>query len=169
MERDYHKDLEETDSNTIDRFNKKYSIDSNGCHIWIGSKTHDNYGQFWYKKRLWLAHRAAYEIWVGKIPEGMTIDHICENTLCVNPNHLQVMTLKENILKSNGISAIHARKTHCINGHLLSDDNVRYRKDTFGRQCRECKRINDRKYRAISKGGCKHEKANTGILYLRQR
>lgn len=64
-----------------------------------------------------LAHRAAYECFVGPIPPGLQIDHLCRNRRCVNPAHLEAVTARENTLRSNATSAINARKTHCLRGH----------------------------------------------------
>ena len=66
-------------------------------------------------------HRFAYELLVGPIPKGLTIDHVkskeCISTLCVNPAHLEAVTLRENILRGNGLAAMNAKKTHCPQGH----------------------------------------------------
>ena len=83
------------------------------------------------------AHRVSYELFIGEIPSGLTIHHICGNTKCVNPKHLQIMTLQENLKLSNGIGAQNSRKTHCKRGHLLKGKNLRKRKDG-SRICRKC-------------------------------
>lgn len=79
------------------------------------------YGMFWLGPRRsgsWLrAHRLAYELEVGDIPEGFVVDHVrdrgCTTTLCCNPEHLEAVTDRVNILRGEAPSAINARKTHC--------------------------------------------------------
>jgi len=68
-----------------------------GCWLWRGSKHPDGYGMFNIIDKPMLAHRISYEYWMGKIPDGLQIDHLCRNRSCCNPNHLEVITPKENI------------------------------------------------------------------------
>lgn len=67
-----------------------------------------------------MAHRVAYELLIGPIPAGMTLDHLCRNRLCVNPVHLEAVTNRVNILRGTSPAAIHARKVACPNGHPYS-------------------------------------------------
>ncbi len=107
------------------------------CWPWVGSKisTHGNdYGVFSIPTgkehgKSVSAHRYSCELAHGPIPEGYVVDHKCRFGLCVNPNHLEAVTNKENILRGNGAPAINARKTHCVRGHPLSGSNLRPRKD----------------------------------------
>ena len=82
------------------------------CWLWIASSGSHGYGQFRIGRRIVLAHRVAYELLVDSIPEGMTIDHVkawgCTSQLCVNPNHLEVVSQGVNTLRGNGQAALNA-------------------------------------------------------------
>lgn len=126
----------------MERFWSK--VDKSGvCWNWTASKKYKNYGQFWYKGRNDFAHRVSYELCKGVIPDGLQIDHLCRNPSCVNPDHLEAVTQKENILRGVGLSAQRARQTHCKNGHPLSGDNLR-RDKKFRRICKTCARKTSR-------------------------
>jgi len=134
----------------IERFEAKIDRTDEGCWIWTGATTSSGphgYGRFTTDRvdgvqQFVVAHRFAYEMWVGPIPDGMTLDHICSVTRCVNPAHLRPMTLRDNILIGSGPAAINASKTTCIRGHDLSEALVQRRPNggTF-RQCRACRRV----------------------------
>ena len=83
-----------------------------------------------------MAHRAAYEVRIGPIPDGMVIDHLCRNRACINPAHMEPVTNRENVLRGTGPSAQHARKTHCNYGHAYDDQNTMHRRGR--RHCRKC-------------------------------
>lgn len=102
---------------------------------------------FRHEGRSILAHRFAYELAHGSIPEGMTIDHKCRVRHCVRPSHLEPVTGKVNILRGESPSAKNARKTHCIRGHPLFGDNLIIRSDNDGRRCRTCQRASERRYK----------------------
>jgi hypothetical protein len=83
------------------------------------------------------AHRVVYEALVGPIPTGLQLDHLCRTRACVNPAHLEPVTRRENILRGESPSAVHARKTHCIRGHEFTPENTHTRSDG-SRSCRKC-------------------------------
>lgn len=82
------------------------------------------------------AHRVPYDLFVGKVPEGLELDHLCRNKACVRPDHLEPVTHAENIVRGESPAAINARKTHCSRGHEF--DVVR---NDGGRRCRTCKNM----------------------------
>ena len=135
--------------------------DKKECFLWKGTKNRTNYGIFWDGKRQALAHRFSYEFFYNrKIKEGLTIDHQCNVTLCVNPNHLKEMTLKENILKSlNSPTAVNHRKTHCKNGHEFNNENtMRYVKHY--RYCRKCHAVSQSIRRKLKRKIAREKKQN---------
>jgi len=108
-----------------------------GCWIWQGHVNNGGYPQTKIGRKSHRAHRVFYEHFVGAIPEGMTLDHLCGNRKCVNPAHLEPTTIRDNTMRSNSISAINARKTHCIWGH--SDWVAREAPYENQRRCRACR------------------------------
>ncbi len=87
------------------------------CLVWTGGKTYGGYGVFWFNGKCGLAHRYSYEKSKGQIPEGLQIDHICNNRSCVNPDHLRAISSAENNARSTSPTAKNIKKTHCPSGH----------------------------------------------------
>ncbi len=122
-------------------FTKIGAEDENGCWPWLlapqGKAEGPKYGRFWSQNRQVVAHRVVYELLIGPVPDGLTLDHLCRNTMCVNPNHLEPVTSKENSLRGTNPFAENARKTHCQAGHPLSGDNLKINSQG-NRMCRAC-------------------------------
>lgn len=104
-------------------------IKSNNCWLWIGSKTSKGYGNLRIGKKMYLVHRLSFFIKHDDIDPTLTLDHLCRNPACVNPEHLEQVSLKENTLRGIAPSAQNSRKTHCPRGHpydKIYSDNRRY-------------------------------------------
>ena len=111
---------------------------TDSCWLWRGYIDPKGYGRFYWNKREGRAHRFSYETFIGPIPDGLTIDHLCRVRHCVWPDHLEAVSSRINILRGAGISARNARKTHCKRGHPLSGGNLYV--NSGSRFCRECLR-----------------------------
>lgn len=125
----------------VDRFAEKVALTESGCLVWLAGVTGDGYGRFrpgGRQTQTTLAHRWSYEHHVGPIPKGLHLDHLCRNPPCVNPDHLEPVTCRENSLRGTGFVAVNAAKTHCPAGHPYSGENLY----TYGwsRACRTCRR-----------------------------
>ncbi len=119
------------------------------CWLWTGGLTGAGYGGFGAERiaetkrnRFVLAHRFAYELIIGPIPDGLQLDHLCRVPRCVRPSHLEAVTPRTNTLRGIGPTAVAARRTHCVNGHDFTAENTWH----YGgaRHCRECRRASFR-------------------------
>lgn len=133
-----------------ERFHSKYEIDPvTGCWNWTAARGDHGYGTIGetvapMKRKTLLAHRLSYEMHKGPIPEGLVVDHICNNRGCVNPDHLQAITNLENINRSPSPEVQRRLANRCIRGHDLTDPEILYiRPDTGRRQCKACILIRD--------------------------
>ena len=127
-----------------DRFWEKVNK-TDTCWLWTAYVDPEGYGRFKYGLHQ-NAHRVAYEWIIGPIPPGLQIDHLCRVRNCVNPSHMEPVTLVENVMRSPiHSSLINAAKTHCPKGHPYSAENTR-RGARGGRKCRECGREQVRRH-----------------------
>lgn len=133
----------------IERFLEKISPEPNsGCWLWAGTVHSNGYGGFNAAGNAVgtvTAHRFSYEHFVGPVPDGLHLDHLCRTRICVNPAHLEPVTCRENALRgkrtsreTNGGGQINTAKTHCPYGHPYSGENLLVYRGN--RQCRTCKR-----------------------------
>jgi hypothetical protein len=133
-----------------DRFESKVIKGAPGeCWGWRGAHFQQNgYALFSIrtvvdlKWRPTTAHRIAYELYVGPIPDGLVIDHLCRNRGCVNPEHLEPVTRGENVRRGMHPTAVLVRENHCGKGHKFTPDNTIVRKNGK-RECRTCVRARD--------------------------
>jgi hypothetical protein len=112
-----------------------------GCWWWTGKVAGNGYGKFPLGRRVLdgdrreeYAHRFAYESLIGLIPPGMQLDHLCRNRICINPDHLEVVTPRENTRRGGP-----ARKSVCVRGHELVGHNIYFSPSTGRRSCRTCR------------------------------
>ncbi len=126
----------------------EYVVDtSTGCWQWMRGMTPNGYGYAQRNGAKRGAHRLYWEEVNGPIPSGMTIDHLCNNPSCVNPAHMTLATLRENILRGSSPWAVNARKTHCPAGHQYDASNT-YITKQGKRHCRLCDAAKHRRHRA---------------------
>lgn len=127
------------------------------CWIWTGARGSHGYGNFCHetvngKRKFKRAHRWSYEQLVGEIPEGLELDHTCEVLLCVNPDHLEPVTGKQNV---NRASRHNASNAHCPSGHSYSAENTSLSLNGNGkrsRRCKQCWRERAARQRALKRG-----------------
>lgn len=112
-----------------------------GCWVWMAGTNNSGYGAMTVHGKPVGAHRASYMAFVGEIPPGLDVHHICNNRMCVNPHHLEAVTRSKNLLEQPP----RKRKTHCVNGHALVDSNVYEWNGNRG--CRTCRADADKKYK----------------------
>lgn len=122
---------------------------ASGCWHWTG-RLDRGYGTLNFSYRKTRAHRISYLLAYGSVAEGMVLDHLCRNRKCVNPDHLEAVSNKENILRGQAPSAQNKLKTHCKRGHELSGDNLIVAKGGKIRACRACKAAWAREKRAAN-------------------
>jgi hypothetical protein len=129
-----------------EHFSLYYIAEPNsGCWLWVGTWTSDGYPHIWngVRKANERAHRVSYELYVGLIPEGFTIDHLCRVRCCVNPDHLEPVTRAENIKRSENWNK---KRKRCDCGREFD----RLRKDG-SRECTVCQKERTVKWKAANR------------------
>lgn len=130
------------------------------CWVWTGYLKPSGYGQVSLNDRMELSHVVAMFFRHGaRALSAETVNHLCFNRACCNPDHLQFASNRENTLHGNAISAHCAAKTHCVHGHALSPENTYHPPGVERRECRECRR--NRKHRADRYERGEHESEAT--------
>ena len=120
------------------------TVDTDECWLWPFNTNNKGYAQWTtlIEGKRPLAHRLMYESFVGSIEPSQQVDHLCRVTSCINPDHLEAVSARENIMRSNGVASLNSKKTHCPNGHPYDGQNTRHRRDRPNRFCRICTREN---------------------------
>lgn len=127
-------------------------VPGGGCWLWKGFVHKNGYGEMSYHGDGKRVHRLSYFLFKGPIPEGMDVCHACDVRHCVNPDHLWIGTRKQN-MEDCSSKRRHGNmlKTHCVNGHEFTPDNIIWRMKPSGRKARDCKTCQSYAYRAWRK------------------
>ena len=112
------------------------ALPSAACVLWTGALDRRGYGRQRVGQRRIMAHRVVWELLVGPIPDGATLDHLCRTPACVNPAHLEPVSQRENVLRGEAPAAQNARKETCDRGHRFDYTNSRGE-----RICRRCRTL----------------------------
>ena len=121
-------------------------VDVGDCWLWTGYKNSLDYGQLYLDGRSVLAHRAVWQVLVGPIAPKLELDHLCRVPACVNPDHLEPVTHRENVRRGIAGVVSGARKlaiTQCPQGHAYDDVNTSRASRTGYRTCRTCARTRE--------------------------
>jgi len=134
---------------TVEDIASRCERDENGCLVWQGA-TDRGYGRILVDNLSRRVHRVMWELSIGPIPSGLTIDHLCRNRACADVLHMEVVTIGVNVRRAVPFRpkavAPEARKTHCRNGHEYTSETTTFRPDGT-RRCRTCRRAQERAQR----------------------
>lgn len=122
------------------RFMSYVDVNDDGCWRWAGKRNWGGYSSFWCDGATVAAHRWSYEYHRGPIPDGLTIDHLCRVRDCVNPCHMEAVTMEENRARGNHPG----KRTHCPQGHPYDETNTGRISTTGDRYCKTCARLRAR-------------------------
>lgn len=153
------------DSKQRERVLSKVERREGECWIWKAAISANGYAKVYWEGRMEPAHRILYLILRGPIPDGFDLDHLCRNRGCVNPDHLEPVTRRENLHRGDGPLITRQRtdsRTHCRNGHPLTDENT-FRPGARGRWCRICRRNAANRYHDKVRGPAKARKESTDV------
>lgn len=147
----------------MERFHEKYFVHPvSGCWLWTASLSRTGYGQISEGPptyRTLKSHRVAYEHFVGLIPFDLVVDHMCNQPRCVNPEHLQLLTRRQNIMRSNHPLIVAQWLNQCPRGHDLSDPDNVYLRPKGGRMCQVCVRMRSKRYYEAEKAARRNKVA----------
>lgn len=131
-----------------ERLQRFIRVDTSGCWLWTGCTDGTGYAQMTIDYKSLKAHRVAYEAYVGPIPEGLQLDHLCRVRHCVNPEHLEPVTALENMRRRPRYG--HGHETECPYGHPYDEANTYVGPMESHRQCRTCRRARSALYEAMT-------------------
>jgi len=138
--------------NTVESVLAELVRDDNGCWLWKRNRTPKGYGMVSVGGARVYVHRISYEHHRGPIPDGLQVAHLCGVTSCASPDHMELLTNRENSLRSANPRVIAHRQGTCVKGHALSPETTYARRD--GRRvCRICVRAQSRNRYAAARGG----------------
>jgi hypothetical protein len=158
------------------RFWNKVECSEDGCWRWTASTTGGGYAQTYWHRRKRHAHCVAYEVLVGQVRAGLHLDHLCRVRHCVNPDHLEPVTCKENIRRGAARELLmlrHKDRTHCKWGHELTPENTLIKKwsrpdrlssEVTTRACRICRYEQSKKDYAKALASGKRTRRGTALI-----
>lgn len=124
----------------MQRFWSKVAVlEGDDCWEWVAATSPNGYGKFWYEGRMQCAHRVAYTLTYGDPGQCLVVDHLCRNTTCVNPAHLEAVTQEVNVGR-----AVREELTHCRHGHEYTKENTYLTRSEI-KVCKTCSRSNGRR------------------------
>lgn len=127
-------------------------VDRNECWLWTRFLDRDGYGRMHFMGAQRMAHRVSYMVFTGKIADGMTLDHLCRARSCVNPEHLEPVTQRENTMRGNTVARRKSEQTHCIHGHAFDEKNTKWNSaPSRGNPTRQCKKCESDRMKAKRK------------------
>lgn len=151
-----------TRSEVIDHLAANFVVDESGCWFWMGGLTNEGYGRMSWQHENGVnvpgAHRVVMHAIGQRVPRELVIDHLCRNRHCVNPDHLEAVAQRENVLRSPiAQGALNAGKTHCPSGHPYSPENtytyvMKPPRSCTTRVCRTCQKAYSDRLRAKRMG-----------------
>lgn len=130
---------------TFDEILERITITPAGCWEFSGAHLPSGYGSVRFNGRTHVLHKLMWEQKHGPVTQGLQLDHLCRNRGCCNPDHVEPVTQKVNLLRGIGFAAVNSRKTHCDHGHEYTPINT-YTSPAGDRRCRTCRKENRRKH-----------------------
>lgn len=135
------------------RFERQYCPEPNtGCWLWTGDTFRTGYGRFRADHGRVRAHRYSYVAHGGTLAPNMVLDHLCRTPACVNPEHLEQVPPRINVLRGTSPAARRAKQTHCKSGHLFDEQNT-YVRASGWRRCRRCHATSEKRRTNVD-GSC---------------
>jgi len=129
------------------RITSRITVEDRGhtSPCWVSNRgtNEGGYTRIWHDRTTRATHRVAYEAFVGPIPAGLQIDHLCRVRACCRPDHLEPVTCRENLLRGDTVNARAAATTHCPRGHAYTAANT-YVSPSGRRHCRTCEKARRR-------------------------
>lgn len=130
---------------TLSRHGRHIEFHRCGCWEWTGPTTDKGYARISQSKTSWvLGHRLFFEIFRGKVPDGLDLDHLCRNRNCINPSHLEPVSRRENVMRGRSPFILAHHSGSCVRGHQMTPDNT-YISPKGQKHCKACRQMREKK------------------------